>query len=196
MLPVETYICPAFVCRNNQGNNALYFNFLLTVTCNTDRNQFKAIWTDFAPFAVRQNGINNPSGIIPTLLELALRSSFGPCETLNKTPSISYREYGSEGSSYSKNIEDMKRSLNSNISFTFPLSKPRLEDPNFKYIEIVEIPGAAIIEAASTGENAGQNVDMATSAMMGEIIIFFVMCWLAGVIIWILVSPGIIVLAS
>ena len=153
-------------------------------TCNVDRSVFHASWTNNAPLTMGSKSSVLAQGIIPTLLLSALNACYGFCSSLNESMKINYVIDGTGVSAFKSDFQELKKTLNVLNDFTFPVFQPRYKDPDFQYIELIAIPGAALLQGNAKAADVGNNVAAGTHAIAGEMLIFILLCWLFGIIMW------------
>ncbi len=83
--------------------------------------------------------------------------------------------------------KELMDNLDTRNDFTFPMIKPRFKNQAFEYINLVNVPGAVLIEAKLVSTSVGTNIKSAINIVAAEVIVFVVFCWLSGVLIWALV---------
>ena len=157
-------------------------------TCNVDRSVFYSSWMHSPPFTINTNSSKMPGGIIASVLREAVSGCYGFCANLDPILKINYAVDGTGNPAMKQNHDQLLDTLSSKTDFTFPVSKHKFKHEEFQFINLLTIPGVALLEREEELVNVGENVVKATHAVYGEILIFIIFCLLFGVMIWLLVS--------
>eukprot|EP00794_Sanderia_malayensis_P017426 gene17426-19170_t len=155
-------------------------------SCNVDRYEFFTSWVINEPFVQPGNSSSVPVGVVPQILQSALLECRGHCATLNHTLMINYQIDGVNEKARKSGYKEMIYKKNNLTDFIFPVIKKSFDVEQFQFIKIMSVPGAAFIRKNPSRTIIGKSVGIAATTIFGEIIMFALLCWLFGILIWLL----------
>ena len=126
---------------------------------------------------------------MPPILLTALKHCSGQCLGLNikGNATIDFLLDGKHRSAKKTDYTELIATMSNDTDFFFPIIKPAYPNDQYKFIQVISMGKVVQVEGKPMVNTIGQNVTSSLSSLVTILVIFFVLCWLAGCCIWALV---------
>ena len=142
-------------------------------------------WYHSPPFVVRDEDGGHPSGIFPTLLDQMISVCCGNCSLSHGVSDIIY---GTPKLALN-NVKDATVASDV-VHMSFPIAGKKTDD-EYKgeyYRPLFKSPGIAILAMSEDPSESAQAMLMSVISAWPVLVLTIIMAWLAGVVMWTLVS--------
>ena len=160
---------------------------MLTETCRC-RPHLTTNWKNYPPY-VNLTSLKTPGIIIPFLLVKVIDQCCGNCSE-HGLSKLDFRRNGNNGIAQQNTTGDLLHNINDQTDFSFPVIGYKLQDSykgGLGYAPFVESAGVAFVVYTDTSVFTN-TMFAALLACWPVVVIPLVMAYIAGVMVWMLVS--------
>ena len=161
---------------------------LITDTCRCPA-VFNTNWAELPPYVTKSVHSQSPQGIIGTFVEEMLLESCGVCKAHGHT-FLNFKTNDKGGAAHKTTLNEVVSDVNNKTAISFPVTGA-MDDDKFQryyvFVPMVESPGIAFI---TIGQKDGSR-NIVVSTLLKYLPLYLVclmMAYVAGIIIWALVS--------
>ena len=147
-------------------------------------------WRNYPPY-VNLMSLSSPGVIIPRLLEEVINECCGECHAHGKSE-LDFSRSGNNGTSEQNRSEYLLENIDNQTDFSFPVNGYRLQNSyrgGLGYSPFVESAGVAFLTFQDSSD-AKHAMFVTLEACWPVVVLSLVMAYIAGLIMWLLVSCG------